>query len=357
MGKKVSVILPCRNERDTIRGCIREIRETARASNLDVEIVVSDSSNDGSDAIAREEGVVLVKHDTEGYGFAVREGMKQARGEILVYADADGTYSFKEFPKLVEKLKEADIAIGSRFKGTMERGSMPAANRFLGTPVLNALLLVFFGIRISDSQSGYRAMTQSAFEQFDFRTNGMEFATEMIVKAKELHLTIAEVPIAYAVRKGTSKLRRYHDGIAHLRYIFLKMPFLWYAGAGLLFFVFGILSLLLKTGSATTRLFFPIIGFEIAFLGIFAKTSLWVRFHERNKLAAKFNEAFRFKTGTAIGLALILVPLALRAIGFGREFFDILFVSAMLGILLIANLFMLSLMNSNENSHIPPGAR
>ncbi|MCL4404102.1 glycosyltransferase family 2 protein [Patescibacteria group bacterium] len=357
-GKMVSIILPCRNERETVGMCVREAWAAARAAGFPAEVIVSDSSTDGSDIIARAAGAVVVKHNREGYGLAVREGVKHATGDTLVYADADGTYALKEIPELLKDLGAADIVIGSRLRGRMAPGAMPIAHRLFGTPVLNLLLFAIFGLKVSDSQSGFRAIRREAFDQLALKTDGMEFATEMLVKAKQLGLRVVETPITYSVRRGVSKLRRYRDGLAHIRYLLLQTPISWYIVPGALTFALGIVALAFSFvwpglpffSSATARLFFPILGFEMIFLGAFAKTFLWTRFREPNRFAARFNAVLRSKTALAIGIVLICLPAALRLIGVGAELFDPLFVSVLLGFMLIADLFILSVVNTGRPS-------
>ncbi len=348
----ISVVLPCRNEKETLGACIRELRAVAEKNNLVIEIIVSDSSEDGSEVIAKKEEVVLVEHGTEGYGFAVKEGVRHAKGDIIIYADADGTYRFSELPEFLKKLKEADVVIGSRFKGYIEKGAMPLSHRFFGTPFFNALLMIFFGIRISDSQSGYRAMKKQTFFDLNLKTNGMELATEMIIKAKRSHAIIKEVPIRYLRRKGISKLRRYRDGFAHLKYILLQTPFAFYSAAGSLFFAVGIFSLILLNfsslpvpgvlDSATVKILFPLIGFQLLFFGLFAKTYLSVRFEEKSELMEKFYSIFKLRIAIGVGAVLILVPLFLKVAGISQEIFEPLLVSTILGLQIIFNSIVLS---------------
>ena len=355
---KISIIFPCRNEYESVGMCVKNAFETLKQNHLNGEVIVSDSSSDGSAEEAEKYGANVVRHNKEGYGLAITEGIRASSGDIIVYLDADGTYDVRELPKFLKLLESSDIVIGSRFKGHIEKGAMPFSHKIFGTPFINFLLFIFFGIRVSDSQSGYRAFTKKTFKELNLKTNGMEFATEMIIKAKHLHLKITEVPITYSVRRGTSKLRRYHDGITHLRYIFLQIPFFWYAATGSILFIIGITSLILPLISpnfphflsyATVRLFFPIIGFEIFFLGIFTKTFLWIKFQEKNNFAAKFHSIFKFKTSIIIGLFLILLPIILRFTGLAQQLFDLLFVSTIFGFLLIINLFILSVINTNQS--------
>ncbi len=347
MNPLVSIVLPCRNENKTIGYCIEEIKRMSERAHMRVEIIVSDSSEDGSDAIARQERVKVVKHDTEGYGLAIKKGAGEAQGDVIVYADADATYPFSDIPLLVRELEHADIVLGSRLAGRIERGAMPLAHRFFGTPVLNFLLLLFFGIRISDSQSGFRALKRKTFENLRLKTNGMELATEMLIKAKQAGMRIKEIPIRYAKREGTSKLRRYRDGFAHVKYILMQTPLPWYlvsggalVAAGVLGFAWGNdISPLLEL--ATVKIFFPVVGVQILFLGLFAKTYLMTRFEEPNNALKRFYAKFRLSFALALGLLCMGVAVYVRIYA-GAAHFDEILVSAILGVQIVFNSTVLS---------------
>ncbi len=349
MNNRISVILPCQNERETISSCVDEIRDVAEKNHLEIEIIVSDSSSDGSDRIAKEMGVIVLKHDTDGYGFAIREGVKRATGDIIIYADADGTYNFSDIPNLLENLEE-NIVIGSRLRGNIDQGAMPPLHRFFGTPLLNNLLRIFFGIKIGDSQSGFRAMSRRVFDALDLKTDGMEFATEMIIKARERHIPFREVPISYRKRKGVSKLRRYRDGFAHLKYIVLKIPFTLYRSVGFVFFLLGVMGLGVGSmiggifDSATVKIFFPVIGTELFFLGLFAKTYLMTRFGEEDGVITKWYSWFRLPFALFLGALFLLYAVITRILVPGFPF-DRELVSVFLGFQIIINSLVLSFLS------------
>ncbi len=342
------MILPSRNERETIGQCIREIKKIAGENNLPIEIIVSDSSNDGTEKIAETEGVRVIKHDTEGYGFAIKEGVKNASGEIIIYADADNTYQFGDIPKFLKELEKSDIVLGSRFKGTMEAGAMPLLHRFLGTPLFNMLLFILLGIKTSDSQSGYRALRKKTFLELDQKTNGMEFATEMMIKAKRKNLVIQEIATDYSRRVGTSKLRRYRDGFAHLKYILIQTPVAFYLVTGSILFLTGMVGILwghriapLFT-SATVKIFFPIFGIQILFLGLFAKTYLTTRFGENDKFIKNFYKKFRFSFALVLGFLFIGGALIMKITGISEADFDKTLISLLIGSQVIFNATILS---------------
>ena len=213
----VSVILPCRNEQESLDACLTQIKSVLARENLAGEIIVSDSSSDLSPEIAQRHGVVLVKHDQIGYGRAYLEGFKAARGRYLFLADADGTYDFKELPRFLAALAAgADLVLGDRFARPAIAGSMPWLNRHIGNPALSGILRRLFSIEVNDSHSGMRALKRETALALKLTAEGMEFASEMIIKAGRAGLTIRELPIDYHPRRGASKLRPLVDGWRHL---------------------------------------------------------------------------------------------------------------------------------------------
>jgi glycosyltransferase involved in cell wall biosynthesis len=239
---KISIILPCRNEEEALPFCLKKLKEVIKENNLSAEIIVSDSSNDKSPEIAKKEGVVLVKHDKEGYGNAYLEGFKMAKGEYILMADADATYDLEKIPLFIKELEnDNDMVIGDRLSGEIEEGAMPWPNRHIGTPVLSFILRLFFGAKIKDSQSGMRAIKKSSLEKLNLQTVGMEFASEMIVKSIRHNLKIKELPINYYKRKGQSKLKPFSDAYKHMRFMLLYSPLFLFFIPGLILFFTGTL--------------------------------------------------------------------------------------------------------------------
>lgn len=347
-GIKISVIVPCRDEKEAIGECIREIKEVMGKENLNGEIIVSDSSRDNSHRIAADMGAGVVKHDREGYGIAIREGVENSRGEILVYADGDGTYKFTEIPNLLRALEGADLVVGSRKMGRIEKGAMPLSHRFIGTPIINALLLLFFRIKMSDSQSGFRVLRRKTFNELELKTAGMEFATEMLIKAKKKNLIIKEIPINYFRRKGISKLKPYRDGFSHVKYILIQTPMSVYMAVGSIFLLLGILGLVAGSeinpifATATVKILFPILGVQILFLGLFAKTYLMTRFNETNESLRRFYAQFRLSSALSLGLLLIGIPIIMKIAGMDSSLFDPLLVSTIIGFQVMSNSIVLS---------------
>jgi len=349
MYEKVSIILPCRNEQEAIGFCLEEIEKTLKQYNLDSEIIVSDSSTDNSAEIASSKGVKVVKHNQEGYGLAIKEGIKNASGEIIIYADVDGTYDFKEIPKFIDALENYDIVIGSRLRGNIENGAMPLSHKIFGIPFINFLLLVLFSIKTSDSQSGYRALRKETFNKLNLKTNGMESATEILIKAKRAKLRIKDISINYFKRRGgISKLKPYRDGLVHLKYIFMQTPMATYFAVGGTLFIIGLLGHLSGQevgyflNSATVKILFPFVGVQIFFLGLFAKTHLYIQFEEKDEFIKRFYSVFKLKTAIGLGSLLIIVPLLFKITGGIGMFFDPLFVSIIIGFQIVFNAIILS---------------
>jgi len=238
----VSVILPALDEEQTIGNCIAKIQQVFREQEISGEILVADASSDRTGEIARSLGATVIRTGRTGYGNAYLAGFRQASGRYLVMGDADDTYDFLEIPRLLEPLENgADLVIGSRFKGTIQRGSMAPLHRYIGNPVLTWMVNVIFGSHFSDAHSGFRAITREALDRLSLRTGGMEFASEMLINASRERLRIVEVPVDYYPRKTPSKLHSFADGWRHIRFVLLMKPLPFVAIPGILFSVTGLL--------------------------------------------------------------------------------------------------------------------
>tara|TARA_B000000609_G_C24172514_1_gene351371 strand:+ start:250 stop:1383 length:1134 start_codon:yes stop_codon:yes gene_type:complete len=220
----ISVVIPCLNEEKTLKSCIDEARIGIKNSKYDGEVIISDNgSTDNSINIALENGARVINTDIKGYGSAIINGIKNAKGKFVIVGDADMTYDFKEIPKFIECLEDgSDLVIGNRFKGGIEKGAMPFLNKYLGNPFLSFIARTFFKIDIGDFHCGLRGIKRSVFDKLKLRSNGMEFASEMIVKAAILNYKIREIPTT--LRKPpyarVPHLRPFRDGLRHLYLIF-----------------------------------------------------------------------------------------------------------------------------------------
>jgi glycosyltransferase involved in cell wall biosynthesis len=217
---EISVVLPCLNEEAAVTECIASIQEVLIARGKSYEIIVADNgSTDDSVERANAAGARVVHESVPGYGSACRAGLRAARGRYVIWGDADGTYDFTSIPDLIALLEEgADIALGNRLAGDMEPGSMPWTHRRLGTPFLTGVVNLLFGSDIGDINCGIRGIARDAYLKLDARATGMEFASELLVKAIQHDLTIAQIPVPYRRRVGGEvKLRTFSDGWRHLR--------------------------------------------------------------------------------------------------------------------------------------------
>ena len=228
----VSIVMPCLNEAGWLPVCIANAQEALdilqRELGLSGEILIADNgSTDGSPAIARAHGARVVEVGRRGYGAALIGGFLAARGRFLVMGDADGSYDFRQSLELVRRLTQgADLCMGSRFRGGVERGAMPWKNRYIGNPALTFVLNTFFGAGVSDAHCGLRALTKSCFQTIGLSGAGMEFASEMIIKAALKGMRIEEAPVTLSrdLRDRGPHLRPWRDGWRHLRYLFMLSP-------------------------------------------------------------------------------------------------------------------------------------
>jgi glycosyltransferase involved in cell wall biosynthesis len=225
---EVSIVMPCLNEAESIEHCLRRAREGLESSGLDGEIVVADNgSEDGSQEIASRFGARVVAIEHKGYGAALAGGFAAARGRFIVMGDADGSYDFGAIMPFVERLRGGDdLVMGNRFAGGIEAGAMPTLNRYLGNPVLSFIGRLFFKSDIGDFHCGLRAFRREAIAGLHLQSEGMEFASEMVVKATINQLRISEVPTTLSPDLRTRKphLRPWQDGWRHLRFLLLFSP-------------------------------------------------------------------------------------------------------------------------------------
>ena len=223
---KVSAVLPSMNEEETIGICITKIRSVFLEYEIDGEIIIADNSEDQTPIIVKNLGATLITPDGKGYGYAYKYGFNEAKGEIIVMGDADNTYDFNEIPNLLTPIinGEADFVLGNRFKGKMEKGAMPWLHKYIGNPFLTWMLNLFYNSGINDTHCGFRAIKKESLDKLELKTDGMEFASEMIINAVKKKVVIKEIPINYYKRKSDdSKLSSFSDGWRHLKFIILTV--------------------------------------------------------------------------------------------------------------------------------------
>lgn len=266
----ISLILPCLNESQslawTIHRCQILLQELEIKLNLNGEIIVSDNgSTDGSQDIAASLGATVIHCSQKGYGNALKDGIKAARGHYLVMGDADGSYDFVDAFPMIEKLVEGyDLCMGSRLKGEIKEGAMPWKNRYIGNPVLSGMLNLFFHSGLSDAHCGLRAFTREAIKKINPSSNGMEFASEIVIKATLHELKNIEVPITLYPDKRNRKphLRPWRDGWRHLRYLLMLSP-LWLFFLPSLIFALGGISILGSLIINNHQKMVDLIGFQV----------------------------------------------------------------------------------------------
>jgi glycosyltransferase involved in cell wall biosynthesis len=222
----VSVVMPCLDEEGSVGQCVGRARKWIEQSGLRGEVIVVDNgSTDRSVELAKRAGARVEREDARGYGRAIMRGLADARGRIVVMGDADGTYDFSDLSPLIAQLDAgADIVIGNRFAGGVAPGAMPFLHRYVGTPINNALLRAFFGVRVGDSHSGLRAFRRDILGSLRLSEAGFELTAEMIIQAARAGYRIAEVPARYGARQGQSKLSTVREGWRFLRFVLLAAP-------------------------------------------------------------------------------------------------------------------------------------
>ncbi len=265
----VSLIIPTRNEAETICQCIERAQQVFTRMGLEGEILVSDSSTDDTPDLARSCGARVIKPDKLGYGNAYLAGFDQARGNYIVMMDGDLTYDPGDMESMISILQSGrcDIVMGSRLKGKILPGAMPALHRYIGNPVLTGILNMLFSTGISDAHCGLRAIARPALKSLSLRSGGMEFASEMLIEAAGKKLRVCEVPIVYHPRKGASKLNSFTDGWRHLRFMMLYRPAPFLLFPGLLAIILGMLLAAQVYLSGGSRMHSLILGGLLVIIG------------------------------------------------------------------------------------------
>ena len=320
---EVSVVMPCLNEEKSVGVCVEKALAGLRASGRVGEVIVCDNgSSDNSVEVAKAAGASVVREPARGYGNAYMTGFRAAKGKIIVMGDSDDSYDFTQLNVLVDKLSEGfDYVLGSRFGGEIRQGAMTWSHRYIGNPILTAVLNRFFGLKSSDAHSGMRAFTREALDRMALRCEGMEFASEIVVKAARANLRVAEVPIVYHPRIGESKLNTMRDGWRHLRFLLLLSPIYLFLIPGVAMFTLGVagqgVDLAIGTAGASTNLsilsaLLAVTGCVTIIFGIFTQTFLQgLGFQKPTRLSNWLDQNFSLERNlvvamTAIGTGLVI---------------------------------------------------
>jgi glycosyltransferase involved in cell wall biosynthesis len=323
----VSVIIPCLNEAAHIERCVELAHEALEEGALSGEVVVVDNgSEDGSGALAESAGARVVDEPRRGYGSAYLAGLAAARGTYVVMLDADLTYDFKEIPRFVEELESgAELVIGDRM-GNIEPGAMHWLHRYVGNPLLTRALNLFFKTGVKDAHCGLRAVRRDVLPRLDLRTTGMEFASEMVVRAAKEELEIHEVPIRYHPRSGESKLSRFRDGWRHLRFLLVHSPTYLFVAPGALMVLLGALVMLTVIANINVLgrqwdvhtmiagALLTIVGTQVVALGLAAHAYASYYMQQRDPWFHWARDRFRLEHGLAAGLAVVLAGFAVGAV-------------------------------------------
>jgi glycosyltransferase involved in cell wall biosynthesis len=323
----VSVVIPCLNEAQTIDDCVRRARGALADGGLDGEVVVADNgSTDGSAELAAAAGARVVHEPRRGYGSAYLAGFAAARGEYLVMLDADLTYDFAEIPRFVRELQDgAQLVMGDRMDN-IQPGAMPWLHRYVGNPVLTGVLNLFFRTGVSDAHCGMRGLRREVLPRLDLRTTGMEFASEMVIRASKERLAIREFPIEYHPRGGESKLSSFRDGWRHLRFLLVHSPthlFVLPGAAMLLAGAFIALVSLLELPvfgrewqlhSMIAGALLLIVGVQVITLGLCAHAYGTYFMGDRDPWFDRMRSRFRLEHGLLVGGSIVLVGLVIAAL-------------------------------------------
>lgn len=323
----VSVVIPCLNEAENIERCVLSAREALAALDGEGEVIVVDNrSEDDSARLAAEAGARVVPEWRRGYGRAYLAGFEAARGRYIVMADADLTYDFSEIPHFVAELEAgAELVMGDRMDN-IHPGAMPWLHRYVGNPVLTGILNLFFRTGVKDAHCGMRALRRDVLPRLELRTTGMEFASEMVIRASKEKLKIAEFPIAYHPRGGQSKLSSFRDGWRHLRFLLVHSPTHLFIVPGTLLAGLGTL-LVVVVGSGLD--FFGrswgihaliggallmIVGTQVLALGLCAHAYGTYFMGERDAWFDRMRRRFRLEHGLLLGGAFMLIGVVMGAV-------------------------------------------
>ena len=354
---ELTILMPCLNEAETLETCITKAKTFLEESGVNGEIVVADNgSDDGSREIATRCGARVVPVEERGYGAALIGGCNGALGKYVIMGDADDSYDFLHLMPFVEKLREGyDLVMGNRFKGGIEKGAMPPLHRYLGNPVLSFIARLFYPSNIGDYHCGLRGYNRESILGLNLVTTGMEYASEMVVKATLNDLKIAEVPTTLKKdgRSHAPHLRSWSDGWRHLKFLLMHSPKWLFLFPGVFLFALGLIfSIILSCGTikigsvglgvhtlmyAGTAM---IVGFNLVMFSVL--TRIYARitgFIPTKSKFDKFLESKSMESGIVLGILLFLAGLVITIVAFvlwGKKGFSALDPDSMMRITLPA---------------------
>jgi len=382
-GCELTILMPCLNEAETVGVCIQKANDYLTSRRIEGEVLIADNgSTDGSREIAKDLGARVIPVEERGYGNALIAGISEARGRYVIMGDADDSYDFTNLDPFVDRLRcGVQLVMGNRFRGGIEKGAMPFLNRYLGNPVLSFVGRLFFGSNTGDFHCGLRGFDKQVIQHLGLNSGGMEFASEMVVKATLKNLRISEVPTMLSPdgRSRRPHLRRWRDGWRHLRFLLLFSPEWLFLYPGLFFMGLGLVSMIriLMRPVVIGSLSFDVNtlvycaaaiagGFQLVVFSIFAKV-LAMNFDllPEDHGMRRFQNVLRLEVGVISGFSLIVVGLivSLYAVRFwGEASFGNLdpqvslrivvpaATAMVLGVQVASSSFFLSVLNLNRSS-------
>lgn len=326
---ELTIVMPCLNEAETIAICIDKANNWLKTNNIKGEVVIGDNgSTDGSQQIAISHGARVVNVPVKGYGAALMGAIAEARGKYVIMGDSDDSYDFGNLMPFLIKLREGyDLVMGNRFKGGIAKGAMPFLHRYLGNPVLSFIGKLFFKSPVNDFHCGLRGFKQSLVQTLDLKTTGMEFASEMVVKASLFGLKITEVPTTLSPdgRSRPPHLRTWRDGWRHLRFLLIYSPRWLFIYPGLILMIAGmVLGALIIKGpvgvfetiyfDTNTLLYsgaFIIAGYQAITFGIFTRMyAIQSGFLPKRDWLMRLLEKFSLENGLIAGFLILLIGLS-----------------------------------------------
>jgi glycosyltransferase involved in cell wall biosynthesis len=321
MSVEISIVMPCLNEAETLALCIKKAQTYLNDNNIQGEVIIGDNgSTDGSQEIAKSLGARVIDVTQKGYGSASRGAIEAALGTYIITADTDDSHDLLNLNPFVEKLRKGyDLVMGNRFKGERQENSMPFLHRYVGNPILTFIGNLFFKTNIGDFHCGLRGFTRDAYNNMNLNTTGMEFASEILVKASMLNLKITEVPtiVFPAGRTRKAHLRTFPDGWRHLRFLLLYSPKWLFLFPGIVFMIIGFLSVFKLVFNPSSSANFKwltlssglfLVGFQFALF--YALTKIYATNHGLIPKAENYETLFKYFTlerGLLFGFLLTLV--------------------------------------------------
>ena len=329
---ELTILMPCLNEAETLETCIRKAFHFLEEYQVQGEVLIADNgSTDGSQDIARRCGARVVDVPVKGYGAALMGGCDAALGTYVIMGDADDSYDFLHLMPFLEKLREGyDLVMGNRFKGGIAPGAMPPLHRYIGNPVLSFIGRLFYPSAIGDFHCGLRGYNREAIKGLDLQTTGMEYASEMVVKATLMHLRMTEVPTTLSPdgRSRAPHLRSFRDGWRHLKFLLMHSPKWLFLYPGAVLFVLGLILIAallpgpLRIGSVTFDIHTMLAGSGCMILGAqmilfslytnaYAKVSRFIPVTEKTE---SFLEKATTEKGALLGFLLVLAGIVIAVL-------------------------------------------